>query len=1677
MSFFKPINMIYNNLIRKDLFLYENFERQDMKIYHMSETTGFISGPSGSDGFINNYRKEIIKSIKDDDKVQDHQKYILNFLNDNTPYRGLLVYHGLGSGKTAASIFTSQGYNKEIVVMTPVSLINNYEDEIKTFGEKLYTTNNNWVWVPLIELNDNFNNFFMRLDKLSYDELLERYKTLNRIEEDDEFIVSIRKDKRALINYLLVNNYIPFFYKENLVKTKEILDQLIVFYNQNEVQDSDNIIKFKTKKLKEHLSNQDFRLGGFLKKIFNLDRTPNDQNPFTFNNLKSNTEILEQLSSDTNNLIEINTVEINTLLEGKKLKSLEYLMSNDLLTTIVKDDNVQLGIFMIQNGESNYEDNEYKEKIDIQVKKFYNLKYKFFGYNSGNALFLSHKGKGIFDKLIPKYQLKLIKDEVNEGDEDEDLDKFNIDKFIKFMEVLYKKYQNPFDNKVVIIDEIHNLTSMMLGSGYRMNYLYELLMRATNCNLIFLSGTPVINVPYQLAITFNLLRGLLKMYHIRIQNPTKGLSEYGDLLYKNPHIDRYNINVTDKTYDFSLLPTGFINNFNHNMKRNGVIKNIGVSKSEDEILDEILQIFNDGTKNFFEKNDYTISSIFPDFLNKDSQRNSFIDIKNNQVKKQNQDKFNEIYIDSDNMTIRDNLILDMQKRIIGLVSHFNEVSATDSKIFPSVFLNNELITHETDLELSCEKRGLDKSGSNDELYQRLLNFGMKIKGSKPDDEIYMSELQFLDYLEKRNIEYEKEEKERKKQMMQNWITGNADTFSFFKVLTRQCGNFTFPTVDRENNAIKKILRSEFRKDNNLKKELLFLMDRICNNDDEKQELLAQLCAKINSTDSIIFKNFYQEIINTISIEEDIDFEKRFNCKRNMDVLEKDIDLFCKSTSDFNDIEEYFDKESKNYEDNIIRLIDTLDNDHLNFNINPEFQFNLLELSPKFYKILNNIYESKGLVFGYSQFRKVEGLTLFERVLKINGFKNYDYDGEISVKDTVRYYTQMRKNPATEELMSKIEADKNDITDWNQWDVVENEKCWNTGKIEEVLEDGTYKVLPIKSDYWYNNPELRQKSWESLSHNEKKYLTINNFSADTWSDIELESELIIEKTNIYQCKYAEWSGDTSSEEKAKILKLYTDESNKYGKNCLILLTTQSGSEGISLKHVRQVHIFEPYWNEIRTKQVIGRARRLNSHILLPENERNVEVFKYQIKFNTSLNVETFDETVANILQRDYYGVHFKNSLIYKTVISKDEFLTSDQTLNEISINKTKLLQGFLDLIKKTSIDCEFNKEKNELSDPTTYKNINCLNNLAYRDDRITNHTYDLEITYDDKTFITEDKFIIMRAEINNLFIMIKYNAEYQDINEAIEKENELDAYNFYKYYSLGEFKDKISSEQVIGKLFLTPDGTLKMKFLQGENINQSKYKYLQQIIKKKYPNFPVTNTIQNRKMIVGINKEYNESIAESQSTEVQEAITDESVADEPEADIPTDQTSESASKIVVNQKKRALNLLRKKKEKKPDQEFQVTTIETDKIDLIHKITNDLQKITPDVDKLIDLLNALLKINNEFPNIESDSAEEILEKQNINSRVIERYHIEILTSNDQITKIKNDRKLTTQLIELIKGLVNNIVFLLKIANEIYTQFKVVNDSVQNIEFGTKLNELNLLYEFLNGTIINLKSHIPS
>lgn len=117
--------------------------------------------------FINNlfmpYRDEI---MRDDTEIScdkgtsgnfdafTHQKIVRDYLNVFSPYRGLLLYHGLGSGKTCTSIGIAEGLKNEnkVLIMTPASLQMNYREQLKQCGDLIYKKNQFWEFIPLSKI-------------------------------------------------------------------------------------------------------------------------------------------------------------------------------------------------------------------------------------------------------------------------------------------------------------------------------------------------------------------------------------------------------------------------------------------------------------------------------------------------------------------------------------------------------------------------------------------------------------------------------------------------------------------------------------------------------------------------------------------------------------------------------------------------------------------------------------------------------------------------------------------------------------------------------------------------------------------------------------------------------------------------------------------------------------------------------------------------------------------------------------------------------------------------------------------------------------------------------------------------------------------------------------------------------------------------------------------------------------------------------------------------------------------------------------------------------------------------------------------------------------------------------------------------------------------------------------
>ena len=160
---------------------------------------------------------DIIGKTTSDFSLLTHQKIVRDYMNLYTPYRGLLLYHGLGSGKTCTSIAIAEGMkdSKSIIIMTPASLRANYVGELKKCGDLLYKKNQFWEWIPVDQypealttmsavlnlpqeyIRKNGGAFFINIKKKSnYDDLSDNNKQILE-QQLNEMI----KQKYKFINY------------------------------------------------------------------------------------------------------------------------------------------------------------------------------------------------------------------------------------------------------------------------------------------------------------------------------------------------------------------------------------------------------------------------------------------------------------------------------------------------------------------------------------------------------------------------------------------------------------------------------------------------------------------------------------------------------------------------------------------------------------------------------------------------------------------------------------------------------------------------------------------------------------------------------------------------------------------------------------------------------------------------------------------------------------------------------------------------------------------------------------------------------------------------------------------------------------------------------------------------------------------------------------------------------------------------------------------------------------------------------------------------------------------------------------------------------------------------------------------------------------------------------------
>jgi hypothetical protein len=368
--------------------------------YYMNNREIFINFITS---LFNPYKEELannLNSISCDDigktsgnfSLLTHQKIVRDYINLYTPYRGLLLYHGLGSGKSCTSIAIAEGMknNKRVIIMLPASLRANYIEELKKCGDLLYKRNQYWEWVSITKNPDALEPMSSVLNlPVSYIEKKKGAWFIN-IKKQPNYSLLTDNDKKSLeeqLNEMIKQKYTFINYnglRTSKLKeltngfTKNLFDDCVVIIDEAHNLISRIVNKIKKEKPiaenkrgeKEHLPvNLASKLYEYLltannAKIVLLTGTPviNYPNEFAilFNILRGYIKTWKiPLDIKTNNKIDRNV--LYEMLNGSKtMDYLDYSPSSKILTVtrnpfgfknIIKSDTGYQGVTNSNNND------------------------------------------------------------------------------------------------------------------------------------------------------------------------------------------------------------------------------------------------------------------------------------------------------------------------------------------------------------------------------------------------------------------------------------------------------------------------------------------------------------------------------------------------------------------------------------------------------------------------------------------------------------------------------------------------------------------------------------------------------------------------------------------------------------------------------------------------------------------------------------------------------------------------------------------------------------------------------------------------------------------------------------------------------------------------------------------------------------------------------------------------------------------------------------------------------------------------------------------------------------------------------------------------------------------------------------------------------------------------------
>jgi hypothetical protein len=166
------------------------------------------------------------------------------------------------------------------------------------------------------------------------------------------------------------------------------------------------------------------------------------------------------------------------------------------------------------------------------------------------------------------------------------------------------------------------------------------------------------------------------------------------------------------------------------------------------------------------------------------------------------------------------------------------------------------------------------------------------------------------------------------------------------------------------------------------------------------------------------------------------------------------------------------------------------------------------------------------------------------------------------------------------------------------------------------------------------------------------------------------------------KYVIISGNRFlSPNNTKEIQACTNKNNIEGEKIKVILITESGTEGIDLKYIREIHIFDPWYNLNRLEQIIGRGIRNFSHIDLPSAQRNTTIYQY-VNLTKKNKTESIDFRTYRIAENKQKKIAQLEKIIKNNAIDCNLNIEGNRFIN---LNPIRILTSRGRLIEKYNIN--------------------------------------------------------------------------------------------------------------------------------------------------------------------------------------------------------------------------------------------------------------------------------------------------------------------------------------------------------------------------------------------------------